>query len=164
MKYISKSDYILGLKCPNALWFKKFRSDLESKVTYQLQTLFDTGHSVGDLACELFPGGTRITAKPWEDEAITQTRAAIKTGAPAIFEAVLKTSTNEYCAADILRNNNDGTWDIIEVKSTTKPHEYHYLDISFQRYVMETAGLKIKNCFVMTLNWEYIRHGELDIK
>jgi CRISPR/Cas system-associated exonuclease Cas4 (RecB family) len=157
---LSKSDYVLGLKCPNALWFKRFRKDLEPEVN---QAVFDTGHMVGELACKRFPGGTRITAKPWENESITQTQAAIDSDASAIFEAVLMTASGEFCAVDILRNNNDGTWDIIEVKSNTNPKEYHYLDISFQRYVCEMSGLKIKNCFIMTLNSAYVRRGELNL-
>lgn len=157
---ISKSDYVLGIKCLNALWFKKYRKDLE---TEKNQAVLDNGTAVGELACDRFPGGVRITAKPWEDAAITQTKSAISGKAPFIYEATLSTDTGEYCAVDILRNNNDGTWDIIEVKSTTSPHDYHIIDASFQRYVFTQCGVKIRNCFILTLNPEYSRHGALDI-
>ncbi len=156
MVRISKSDYVLGIKCPNALWFKKYRKDLESEKN---QTVLDNGASVGELACGRFPGGIRITSKPWEDTAITQTKSAISANSSFIYEATLGTKTGEYCAADILRNNNDGTWDIIEVKSTSKPHDYHYLDASFQRYVFAKCGVNVRKCFIMTLNPEYVRHG-----
>ena len=157
---ISKSDYVLGLKCPNALWFKKFRWDLQVDMN---QVILDRGTEIGILAQSRFPGGTTITAKPWEAVAVQQTQSAIRAGAPYIYEATLATDTGEYCAADILRNNNDGTWDIIEVKSTTRPHDYHIIDASFQRYVFTRCGVKIKNCFILTLNPEYVRHGALDI-
>ena len=65
-----------------------------------------------------------------------------------LFMKPLFTDTGEYCAVDILRNNNDGTWDIIEVKSTSKPNDYHYIDASFQRYVFSQCGIKIRNCFI----------------
>lgn len=158
---ISKSDYVLGIKCLNALWFKKYRKDLE---TEKNQAVLDNGTAVGELACDRFPGGVRITAKPWEDAAITQTKSAISGKAPFIYEATLSTDTGEYCAVDILRNNNDGTWDIIEVKSTTEPHDYHYIDASFQRYVFTKCGINVRNCFIMTLNKEYVRHGNLDLE
>ncbi|MBR4806800.1 MAG: hypothetical protein IKZ64_03160 [Alphaproteobacteria bacterium] len=161
MVKISKSDYVLGLKCPNALWFKKFRKDLQPEMN---QAILDRGTEVGELACTRFPGGVRITAKPWEDDAIAQTKRAMADNAPYIFEATLCTDTDEYCAVDILKNNNDGTWDIIEVKSTNQPHDYHYFDASFQRYVFTRCGVKIHNCFIMTLNPEYIRHGELNVQ
>lgn len=158
---LSKSDYVLGLKCPNALWFKKFRKDLVPETN---QAVFDTGNMVGELACRRFQGGVMINTKPWEPTAITETMTAIKSNAPAIFEATFETPTKEYCAIDILRNNDDGTWDIIEVKSTTGTDDYHFLDASFQKYVCETAGIKIRNVFIMTLNNEYIRHGDLDLE
>ena len=157
---ISKSDYVLGIKCPTALWFKKYRKDIE---TQKNQAVMDTGTSVGELACNRFPGGVRITAKPWEQEALAQTQKAIEQNAPYIYEATFCTNTDEYCASDILQNNHDGTWDIIEVKSTTDPHEYHYIDISFQKYVLSQCGIKVRNCFIMILNKEYIRHGDLDL-
>ena len=158
---ISKSDYVTGIKCPNALWLKKNRPDIEQEKDHRI---LDNGTMVGELACDRFPGGVRITAKPWEDEAIIQTQSAISANAPFIYEATFATDSGEYCAVDILRNNNDGTWDIIEVKSTTEPHEYHYLDISFQKYVLTRCGLKVRNCFIMTLNKEYVRHGDLDLQ
>ena len=157
---ISKSDYVLGIKCLNALWFKKYRKDLE---TEKNQAVLDNGTAVGELACDRFPSGVRITAKPWEDAAIKQTKSAISDNAPFIYEATLSTDTGEYCAVDILRNNNDGTWDIIEVKSTTAPHDYHIIDASFQRYVFTQCGIKIRKCFIMTLNPEYVRHGNVDL-
>lgn len=158
---ISKSDYVLGIKCPNALWLKKYRKDLQPEMN---QAVLDNGTAVGELACNRFPGGVRIVAKPWEDTAITQTKSAISGNVPFIYEATLSTDTGEYCAVDILRNNNDGTWDIIEVKSTTEPHDYHYLDASFQRYVFTKCGINVRNCFIMTLNKEYVRHGNLDLE
>lgn len=158
---ISKSDYVLGIKCPNALWLKKYRKDLQPEMN---QAVLDNGTAVGELACNRFPGGVRIVAKPWEDTAITQTKSAISGNVPFIYEATLSTDTGEYCAVDILRNNNDGTWDIIEVKSTTEPHDYHYLDASFQRYVFTKCGINVRNCFIMTLNKEYVRRGNLDLE
>lgn len=86
---ISKSDYVLGIKCPNALWFKKYRKDLE---TEKNQAVLDNGTAVGELACDRFPGGVRITAKPWEDAAITQTKSAISGNVPFIYEATLALS------------------------------------------------------------------------
>ncbi|MBE6460629.1 MAG: DUF2779 domain-containing protein [Alphaproteobacteria bacterium] len=158
---ISKSDYVLGVKCPNAIWFKKLRKDIQTEMN---MAILERGHEIGRLAIDKFPGGRYITAKPWEYEAAWQTQDAIKADDPYIYEATLSTKTGEYCAVDILRNNNDGTWDIIEVKSTTSPHEYHYLDASFQKYVFTQCGVKIRDCYILTLNPEYVRHGALDIQ
>ena len=119
------------------------------------QAVLDRGTEIGTLAQNKFPGGVLITAKPWDYEAMWRTQDAIRTGEPYIYEATLGTETGEYCAVDILRNNDDGTWDIIEVKSTTRPHDYHIIDASFQRYVFTQCGVKIRNCFMLTLNPEH---------
>lgn len=191
---ISKSDYVLGIKCPLALYYKKHRPELKPE-TPKNDAVLKSGTEVGELARKRFPGGTLINEDSWTDAAISHTLDVISNNKPAIFfreywesdksedpseeeftyEAVVKTPTNEYCAADILRNNNDGTWDLIEVKSTTSlknkragprggaRKDSHIIDISFQRYVFEKSGIKIKRCIIMTLNKEYIRHGNLDL-
>ncbi len=48
---ISKSDYVLGVKCPNAIWFKKFRKDLQQELNTAVlehgqnaQQIAKTGH------------------------------------------------------------------------------------------------------------------------
>lgn len=158
---ISKSDYVLGIKCPNALWFKNFRKDL---IPEKNDVVLSRGTSVGKLACDRFPGGVRITAKPWEEQALVQTKNAMDDGAPYIYEATFATETGEYCAVDVLKNNGDGTWSIIEVKSTTGLHDYHSLDVSFQRYVCEKVGVKISGAGVLTLNSRYVRRGDLDLQ
>ena len=34
--------------------------------------------------------------------------------------------------------------------------------MAFQRYVYEGAGLKIRKCFLMLINNQYVRDGEID--
>ncbi|MBU0460849.1 MAG: DUF2779 domain-containing protein, partial [Nanoarchaeota archaeon] len=56
-------------------------------------------------------------------------------------------------------------WDIIEVKSSSKvDKKKHYPDLAFQRYVYEKAGMKIRKCFLMHLNNEFVRDGEIDVQ
>ena len=191
---ISKSDYLLGVKCPSALWYKKHRPDLKPATTPN-ESVLRSGTEVGELARQRFAGGVLIDADSWTDEALTQTSKIMSAFAPAVFfrdyyetkesdtnevnevvyEGVVKTQSGEYCAADILRNNGNGTWDLIEVKSTTTVKnkgvgprggarkDSHIVDISFQRYVFEKAGIKINRCFIMMLNKEYVRNGDLDL-
>ena len=89
---ISKSDYVLGVKCPNAIWFKKLRKDLAKEFD---TSILERGIEIGRLAIDKFPGGRYITAKPWEYEAAWQTQDAIKANDPFIYEATLSTKTGE---------------------------------------------------------------------
>lgn len=156
---ISKSDYILGLKCPFALWLKKHRSDLKPEFD---EGILIQGNEVGLYAQKLYPKGNEVTYLPWEPESLIQTEKFIEEGAEAVFEAAAKTPSGEYCAADILVRNDDGSWDIIEVKSSTECKEYHLLDLSFQYYVFTNAGYNIQNCYVATINNQYMREDEIN--
>jgi hypothetical protein len=157
----SKSDYLLGLKCPLALWYAKYRRDLREKLSDRPRII--QGHQVGDLARERFPKGVLIE-NPWELEAAERTAECVRNRRKYIYEAVARLKTGELCAADILCRNADGSHDIIEVKSSSMVKEYYILDVSFQRYVFRKAGYKIRKCHVMTLNTAYVRQGELDLK
>ncbi len=68
-----------------------------------------------------------------------------------------------FSRADILFPDKN-KWDIIEVKSGTQVKDINIHDVSFQKYVYENKGIKIGKCFLMHLNNEYIRKGELDIE
>jgi hypothetical protein len=127
----------------------------------QNDAILAQGNDVGLLAQQLYANGKTVTAKPWEEEALTQTEKFISEKAEAIFEAVAQTASGEYCAADILACNDDGSWNIIEVKSSTHTKEYHLLDVTFQHYVFTTAGYNIKDCYVATINTQYKRKGEI---
>jgi hypothetical protein len=67
-----------------------------------------------------------------------------------------------YARADVLVPVGRDQWDIVEVKSTTKAKEIHVSDLALQRHVYESAGLDIRRCFVMHLDSEYVRRGEID--
>jgi hypothetical protein len=55
-------------------------------------------------------------------------------------------------------------WDIIEVKSATEVKEINLHDLALQRFAYEGAGLKIAKCFILHIDNEYVRHGEIEPK
>lgn len=65
-----------------------------------------------------------------------------------------------YARADVLYPVSNNQWDIIEVKSATSVKEEYLYDISFQKYCYESAGVKIKRCFVLHINNQYVRNGK----
>ena len=58
----------------------------------------------------------------------------------------------------------DGEWNIVEVKSSTEVKDVNIQDVAFQKYVYERAGLKIRKCFLMCVNSEYVKNGKIDCK
>jgi len=160
---LSKSQFIKGHQCPKALWLYLNRKDLRPEVTPAQQKLFDQGHEVGDLAQKMFPGGVEIKAEYWENEkAVELTEAAIRDGEDVLFEATAAADDGLYARIDILKRVGD-EWDLIEVKSSTGVKGYHLWDLAAQRYAFEGAGYKIRKTYLMCINNEYVRAGDLEV-
>ncbi len=155
---LTKSNYLLGLQCPRLLWITKNQKDRIPEPDVIAQQKFDVGSMIGELATKVFPDGKRI---PTEDfnETIEKTKQLLSEKVP-LFEASFKVD-DLYLRADILFPVGD-EWDIIEVKSATKIKDINLEDVSFQKYVCEKAGLKIRKCFLMHINNEYVRDGEIE--
>src|SRR3989338_1565644 len=162
LKPLSKSSYTTGLECPGHLWMKYHDKENIPLHTPGVLKRFEQGILVGQLAQKLFPEGIAIPEKDYTEN-IKRTKELLQKR-KILFEAGLLVD-NLYCRADILIPVNKDQWDIIEVKSSTKVDKNeHYPDLAFQRHVYEKAGLKIRKCFLMYLNKEYIKDGEIDIQ
>jgi hypothetical protein len=64
-----------------------------------------------------------------------------------------------FARVDILDPVGSDHWDIIEVKSSTEVKEVYLLDLAFQRFVYNGAGLRIRRCCLMHVNRDYVRRG-----
>ncbi len=167
MHTISKSQYVKGKQCPKALWLFRNRKDLRPEITPQQQALFDTGNEIGELAKQYFDlKSIEVEAPYWKvAEAVSLTQDYIDTGYRIIFEATAAhRDTGAYSKIDILKVNLDKSVDLFEVKSSTSVKDYHYDDMSLQYYAFKGAGYNIRNCYMMVVNNEYIREGEIDPK
>ncbi|MFC1659178.1 DUF2779 domain-containing protein [Pseudomonadota bacterium] len=110
-----------------------------------------------------------IDAPCWHiDESILQTKEGIDFGSNYIFEATAKTPEGLYSRIDVLRkcenDSSNNKWDLMEAKSSTKLKEYQIDDISFQYYVFKNAGYEIRDCYIMLVNNEYIKNGDINPK
>lgn len=157
---ISKSKFLSGLQCPKLLWnLAKAPSELPA-VDAATQTIFDQGAEVGRLARTLFPGGILIDHHGDPEQAIIDTLTALDARKP-VFEGAFAHS-GASCRVDVLVPVDADQWDIIEVKSTTGVEDVHLLDVAFQAWVLASAEVKLRLCWVMHLDSGYVRHGDLD--
>ena len=128
---LSKSQYIRGLQCLKSLWLYKHRADLREQPNAQTQSQFEVGHTVGELACQLFPGGTEIKFNSNDfDGMVEETKKLIEDGTTVIYEATFK-ERGLFAMADILVKEGDG-WNIYEVKSSTQVKASYLDDASVQ--------------------------------
>jgi hypothetical protein len=152
--HLSKSRFTTGLQCHKLLWWRVHDRDApEMVVAPEQQAVFDIGHLVGARACAEFPGGVLVEAPHDDfDARVARTRAAIESGAPAIFEASF-IEDDIFVAVDVLERTERG-WVLVEVKSTTKVKSQHLPDAAIQAHVLRRAGLTIERIELMHLNRE----------
>ena len=173
MKGLSKSRYTAFCQCPKNLWLKVYKPN-EATIDAGLQARFAQGNVVGDLAMGLFGDFKEAHAEKADgslylSKMVEQTRQWMDECVENICEASF-ICEGGYCAVDILRKTNGG-WDIYEVKSTSFPEfngqeaklEKYAPDIAYQKWVLEQCGVNVTGTYLVCLNSDYVRHGELDI-
>lgn len=161
---LSKSQYCKGKRCTKAIWLYKNKRDLAEAPSELQAQLFEQGHQVGALAQEYFGEGELID----EDHknlagALEHTQKALDDGAKFIFEATFEFD-DVLVRVDVLKVNGPKDVDLIEVKSTNSVKKEHCDDVAIQKYVLENLGFKVSQSYLMHLNNEYIRKGDLDLQ
>jgi CRISPR/Cas system-associated exonuclease Cas4 (RecB family) len=159
--FLSKTKYLEGLQCPKLLWYRYNRKQDIPPLDRETQEIFEQGRIVGGLARSLFPDGIIVERHKSPILTSNKSQLALKSRKP-LFEAgfVYK---NSYALPDILVPVENDAWDLIEVKSSTKVKKEHIFDAAFQKYVYEGNGVKIRRIYLMHLNKEYVKQGEIDL-
>ena len=157
---LSKSRYISGMQCHRRLWYDTHARELAAPVDDSLQAVFDTGHEVGEIARERFPGGHLVAHDHLHiPEALEETRRVVQAdAAPVLFEAAFE-HERMLVRADVLERLPGGGWRLVEVKSTTRLKEVLILDVAAQLWVLRGAGIDVHEAGVLTLNREYVYDG-----
>ena len=159
MALLTKSNYLIGLQCLKFLWITKNDKDRIPAPDKSAEHKFRTGTLIGVLATNVFSNGIDLSGLDFKDN-LEKTKEALKER-KTIFEAGI-CKVNLYSRGDILLPVGDDEWDIIEVKSGTGVKDINIHDVSFQKYVYEKAGLKIRHCILMHINKEYVKSGEIE--
>jgi len=151
------------MQCPKALYLQKNPPDVEFPPQPDLEARFRAGHEVGILAQQLFPGGTEV---PFEGlsvpEQVEQTRQLIESGAKVIYEASFEYD-GIFVKVDILVRDGDA-WQIHEVKMSTSVKDVNLNDVAIQFYVLGQCGLLISSAYLVHINNQYVRQGEIDVR
>jgi len=160
---ITKSDFLRYRQCPENFWMSKYKQESlnKSDVDPFVQQIIDQGHEVEAWARKLFPAGQMINT--WKQKALDDTAAAIVSGAEILFQPAIA-ADGISARIDILEKVGD-SWNIYEVKGTTskdKKKSDHYWDAIFQREVMTRAGFKINDIYLVELNKEFRKNGDID--
>ena len=160
---ISKGRFLHGHQCQKLLWVEHNAPEQIPEPDAAQQAIFDQGHEVGALAKQMYPDGVEVGQGITDfDGAIRTTKQALKLRRP-LFEASFAASGG-YCRVDILVPVKEDAWDLIEVKSTTGAKDIHLPDLAFQSWILMMTGMKIRRCFLMHINSDFVRSGPVDPK
>lgn len=168
MKYISKTSYLDYLVCPKNAWLKLHRPDLAGMFDLSDfdKSLTIKGNIVELWARELFPQGHLLSE--FAEPALEETKRLISINESVIFQpAFLK--DDFLVRNDILEyDKKNGGWNLYEIKAINSweenDQEIDYIeDLSFQSIVLQDSDIKINHSFLIYLNKDYIRAGEVNV-
>jgi hypothetical protein len=152
---LSKSKILHARQCPKRLWLHTHRPELAIEDAAQRQRLAD-GTRFGDLARDLLGGGTLIEHQDDLDAAIaaTQTTVAGARHGDRVFEAAFS-HEGVLVRADALEHTRTG-WILTEVKSSAKVKPYQVEDVAVQAWVIEQAGLALREMRVGVVDNQFV--------
>jgi hypothetical protein len=158
-RLISKSKFLAGKQCGKLLWTHYNARERIPAVDASTQAIFDQGHTVGRLAQRLVPDGIEIRRGAMTSM-IESTQRALAAGRP-VYEASFA-ADGIYCQVDILEPAANGAWNLLEVKSATRPKGVNLHDLAVQATCVQAAGLRIDRIYLVLVNSAYVRHGAID--
>ncbi|WP_291135729.1 hypothetical protein [Erythrobacter sp.] len=158
---LSKSKITAFEQCPKRLWLQTHRPDLAEE-DEGAEMRFATGNAVGEIACSLHPGGVMVEAEPDLAAALAKTEALIAADHPGpIFEATFQ-HDGVLVRVDVLERLEKSGWAAAEVKSSTRPKDYHYGDLATQIWVMRETGLDLRRAGIRHVDTSFVLTREGD--
>jgi hypothetical protein len=164
MLSISKTQYLRWRGCAKNAWLSIHKPELFSGIELSEydRSVLESGIEVEQVARSLFSGGVLVAGSP--AAARISTAELIAQGTTTLFQAQFERD-QLLAAIDVLRYDKmSDEVSIYEIKSTTKVKEEHIYDLAFQVMLLQTHGFKVGRAFLLHLNPDYVRRGDLDIQ
>ncbi|MBD3366314.1 DUF2779 domain-containing protein [candidate division WWE3 bacterium] len=160
---LSKSDYMHFLRHPAWLWLRKFKKHKLPPIDENLQARFDARHEFELYAEKLYPEAIKLGFDNYEEYRYLpeETLLALEQGAETILQGRFE-ADGLTCIVDILDRVDKDTFDLIEIKSSTKVKPAHEYDLAFQTIVLEKAGINVRNISIIHVNNKYVKNGKID--
>ena len=158
-KLLTKSKFMTGLNCLHSLWIDVNDKSSVPPIDDSLQFIFDQGYEVEKIAKSLFPKGIDVPFDNFSDN-LRLSAESLSKRVP-LFECGFKFERC-YSRCDILVPSANKGFDIVEVKSSTKVKPDHINDLAFQLYCYKGGGIKINKIYLMHVNNEYVKNGDID--
>jgi hypothetical protein len=146
---ISKSSFVQGLTCHRKLWQLLWDRHSAGPRSGIDQLRMEFGIRFGEVAHCLYPSAVLIDINIRKlMRAEEDTRRAIQEGAEVILEATFRYEQSRVLS-DVIGKQPDGSWHLIEVKSSTRVKDEHISDLAYQKWVIEQCGYAVSKCSVL---------------
>jgi len=165
---LSKTDYIIFRDCGKNAWVKIHKPEVYKKYPLSAfeQSIIETGNMIDEFARKLFPGGALVSSR--KDETYTNELVAKK--APVIYQPAFSTGRFRIACDMLVWNDARRVYDLYEVKSSSggedgggRRDKDYVFDIAFQKLVLLEQKIPLGRTYLIRLNRDYTRQGELDI-
>lgn len=156
---------MLYLRHPAWLWLKKFDKGKLPKISADLQAMFDAGHDFEQYAEVHFQDGVNLGFSNYGEylDLPQRTQQALGNGAKTIFQGRFEHEQLTFIC-DVLRIVGEREVALYEIKSSTGVKQDHILDLAFQTIVLEHCGYRVRSVYVMHVNNNYARRGNINHK
>jgi len=157
---LTKTRFGAGLQCHKRLYLESYSPKLADPLDAAQKALFETGTAIGRLAQERFPGGHLISDPPFRHaQAVAATQRTLGDGSvQAVYEGAF-TFDDVRIRVDILSRADGGSFDLVEVKSSTSVKAEHVPDVAIQLYVLQGCGIRVRDVFLMHIDNNYVYEG-----
>jgi hypothetical protein len=169
MPILSKSKLMAFRQCPKRLWLEVHKPELREDSS-DTQGSFQTGYQVGDIARRLYDteGAGAVIDVNTEgfEAAFARSAKLLAESAQPVFEAGFK-AAGALAFADVMLpeyENEQLTWKMVEVKSSTSVKDYHLDDIAVQTYVAQSAGVGLNSVALAHIDSSWVYPGEQDYR
>ena len=155
---LSKSRYTCAYQCKKLLWLL---DNLPEEKEETNTSVLDNGTNVGIVAKDLLGDHIDIEFNKDLNQMINDTKKALLNDSVVVTEASFNYDGN-FCSVDLLKKDHDN-YEIYEVKSSTEVHDIYLEDASYQYYVLKSLNLNVTKVYIVYINNEYVRHGNLEL-
>ncbi len=143
---LSKSDYLLFLEAPRHLWAKHHGAYQETLSDFD-QYLISQGAEVERLAVRYMEASV-LRGQP---------------GARLLWQQTFIDGAYLARPDMLIHHADSGSYDLVEIKSSTSVDKENLHDITFQ-YLILAKALPVQNCYLLHLNKDYRRGDALDLE
>lgn len=165
---LTKTNFLIYLDCAKNAWLKIHKPDIYFAKPLSVfdQGVIETGNEVDVLARELFPNGVLVSDR----DATEETMQLVEARTPVIYQPVFETELYKMVCDVIAWNEETQAYNLYEVKASNSGEDkkakdkLYAQDIAFQYIVLQGVRIPIGRLYIVRLNAEYVRVGDLDIK